>query len=327
MRAIRLRHWIAFALAVIAAAGSTAWPLLRRGGSTGPQVELTRAECGRVAAKEPRTASDEVVVVDVRNVGDTEVEPGLALTVLQAAPDRGLSATEPLGRTVGSRMLASSLAPGRASSVVIRIETPIDPCDGRTRVAAAGVSATAQRASVNPSPYVEDFAALAPAALATLVNQAGARATWRMDEGYLEARGGGGVLFSPAEWEDYDAEVSLIFPDGVDNDAAILFRAKDAVNWYQLRVDSSRVRLMALVEGRLRTVASAEFAAIRSGSWHRLKVEVRGTRVSGYVDDMLVLQYNNLQLAAGAVGVMQDDVRVRYDDVVIRPIIGAARRR
>jgi Domain of Unknown Function (DUF1080) len=321
-----LRRWVGIltALCLVAVASLI---VIRRSGPTEPRVVLVHTECGRAISAGPKDAAVDVVVVEVRNVGETAVDPSLVLTAVELPSQRGDGPSGPVGRTLGARALGFFLALGASASVAIRLEDAKDACDERVQAVAAGASATTSAVTVNPATFIQDFDSVAPAALTTLENQARSRATWSIADGHLEAHGGGGALFSPQAWEDYDAEVNIMFPDGADNDAAILFRANDARNWYQMRIDASRVRLMAFVEGRLRTTATAEFAGVRPGRWHRLKVEVRGTAVKGYVDGALLLRYNGVQLAAGAVGVMQDDVRVRYADLVVRPIIGVARRR
>lgn len=163
-------------------------------------------------------------------------------------------------------------------------------------------------------PFVEDFNDGVADGAFEFGNQVGSRATWIVKDNYYEADMGGGVAFGDPRWVNYDAEVSVFFPEGTHNDAALAFRVVDEKNWYQFRAKAGHARILSRIGDAVTTHAEVPVDIV-GNRWYRFRVEVRGKTVRALLDGQLIMTFDDLKLHRGRVGMMQDGVRVRYDDL------------
>lgn len=261
-----------------------------------------------------------VVVAEVLNDGRATAWAGTPITAFDDVNGNAKfdAATD---RMLGTGRLAAPLRAGGVATVLIRIALPPDATAARRVRVGADVSDTAAPIAVEAPPefFAEDFGRPPLPRSMAVANQDGYTTHWRHEDEALEADGGGGLLLWTVRRPDYDVEVKVSFPASVSNDAGLLFAARDANHWHQLRVDAERVRLIALDRGRLQTLAETPTEGQRARRWYTLKVQVRGVVVRGFVDGMLVIEHRGVTDPLGAAGVMQDRVRARYDDFVVRP--------
>ena len=94
------------------------------------------------------------------------------------------------------------------------------------------------------------------------------------------------VIADEGSFKDLDISVKFKAVAGqVDRAAGLVFRLKDANNYYIVRANAleSNYRLYHVVKGRRVQFAGANFK-VASGEWHELRVECVGDRITCYYD-------------------------------------------
>lgn len=124
-------------------------------------------------------------------------------------------------------------------------------------------------------------------------------------------------------WADYAYEAKTRM--GItDANAGIVFRVKDANNYYMYRVNSSnqKLELYKSVNGQLTLAASTPFTAVEK-QWYTVKAVVQGNKISCYVDGQLKMEWTNAatELTTGGVGFRTTSAGVHFDDVKVSPIV------
>jgi hypothetical protein len=297
-----------------------------------PHLAIVFVDRGRRMPAVRGPARSDVFVVGMVNAGDVSTGAGTAVIVFD---DRNASGAfeERVDHLLGEHVVSEALSPGATATLLVSSnELPADWRKARVSAVTRAAPSLEQgeaagKASLcncqESSYFVNDFDGEAFSALAPQPNQTGQNTRWRETNGYLEADGGGGVTMAEMTADDFSVEVKVQFPNGATNDAGVVFGLRGAYNWHQLRVDGRRARLMSFVRGeRMVTHVSSEIA-LRPGWWYTLKAEVRAGGVEGYIDGFKVLTHRGRLATRGAIGVMQDEVRVRYDDLVISPLSAA----
>jgi hypothetical protein len=263
------------------------------------------------------------VVVEVTNPGQRAIPPDAALIAFNDRNRNGAH-DPPNEEIVGQRTLATQVAPGGRMSVPLALSIPANPWSicvagyGGGDRAHGPTPAVGRCLSDEPTVLAERFDGRSLSAFVQVPNQVGQTARWIERSGYLEASGGGGVVASEVAARTLEIEVMLMFPDGASNDAGVVFGVQGAVGWQQLRVDGERMRIIAFVNGRLSTLAS-EPIRLTGRRWYRLKLRVRRDLVEGFLDGAPVIAKRGWFAVSGGFGLMQDGVRVRYDDFIVVP--------
>jgi len=116
-----------------------------------------------------------------------------------------------------------------------------------------------------------------------------------------------------------DLELSVKFKavaGEVDRAAGLVFRLKDANNYYIVRANAleDNYRLYHVINGSRRQFADANFK-VTSGEWHELKVECVGNKIIGYYDGMKKIEAkDNTFQEAGKIGLWTKADSVTYFD-------------
>lgn len=147
--------------------------------------------------------------------------------------------------------------------------------------------------------------------------------------------GGNAVLAQTATDRDFpvallpepalgDMEVQVRFrpiSGKVDASGGIVFRARDARNYYLVRANSleDNFRLYRIEDGRRHQIASTRTKAPSLGAWHTLRVVAVGDHIQGFLNGELLIDHRDSGLAAGRVGLWtKADAVTEFDDLVVR---------
>jgi hypothetical protein len=116
-----------------------------------------------------------------------------------------------------------------------------------------------------------------------------------------------------------DLEVSVKFKavsGDVDQAAGLVFRLKDANNYYTVRANAleNNYRLYHVVAGKRQQFAGANFK-VASGEWHELRVECIGNKITCYYDgDKKIESTDDTFKEAGKIGLWTKADSVTYFD-------------
>ncbi|WFE92917.1 pectinesterase family protein [Micromonospora sp. WMMD987] len=136
-----------------------------------------------------------------------------------------------------------------------------------------------------------------------------------------QARGGTGeakLFAGSASWADQavQARVKPLTLPG-NGMVALLARASGATSYYRLALlVGDQVRLEAVRSGRTTPLGSVSHP-VTVGGWHTLRIEVAGTVVRGWVDDVPVGSGTGTLTATGRIGVQTGNATARFDDVLV----------
>ncbi|MBI5369534.1 MAG: PDZ domain-containing protein [Planctomycetes bacterium] len=129
---------------------------------------------------------------------------------------------------------------------------------------------------------------------------------------------------------DIDLAVKFKAVSGkVDQAAGLVFRLRDANNYYVVRANSleNNLRLYKVEDGRRRQFAGADFE-VKSGVWHDLRVSVKGDRFEVWLDGTSRIKAQDGTFDKGLCGLWTKADSVTYfDDIKIgysSPTPGAA---
>jgi hypothetical protein len=116
-----------------------------------------------------------------------------------------------------------------------------------------------------------------------------------------------------------DLELSVKFKavaGEVDRAAGLVFRLKDANNYYIVRANAleDNYRLYHVINGSRRQFAGANFK-VTSGEWHELKVECAGNKIICYYDTVKKIEAKDDTFKeAGKIGLWTKADSVTYFD-------------
>jgi len=118
-------------------------------------------------------------------------------------------------------------------------------------------------------------------------------------------------------FKDFDLSVKFKTVSGeVDRIAGLVFRLKDANNYYVAQVNAleDKCRLYHVVAGKKHPFAGANFA-LSSGEWHELRVECIGDKIICYFDGVRKIEATDETFRdAGKVGLWTKADSVTYFD-------------
>lgn len=159
---------------------------------------------------------------------------------------------------------------------------------------------------------------------------------WKFAEGKWERRKSGDstVLAQTAETQPWavavledrkfgDVDVTVRFrPISGKEDASggIIFRAKDAKNYYIVRANSleDNYRLYTMTDGKRKQLASTKVDPPKLGGWHTMRVVARGSKIQTYLDGKLQIDYDDKTYSEGFVGLWtKADAITEFDDLEI----------
>ena len=125
------------------------------------------------------------------------------------------------------------------------------------------------------------------------------------------------LIADEGSFQDLDLSVRFKAVSGsVDRAAGLVFRLKDANNYYVVRANAleNNYRLYHVVNGRRRQFAGANFK-VTSGDWHELRVEAAGNKITCYYDGNKKIEATDDTFKdAGKVGLWTKADSVTYFD-------------
>jgi hypothetical protein len=132
------------------------------------------------------------------------------------------------------------------------------------------------------------------------------------------------VAFTAPELKDLRLSVHCKPVSGkVDQACGLIFRVKDADNYYVSRANAleNNVRLYHVLRGK-RVQFAGWNGKVTSGVWHELAVEAQGDRFQVFFDGKQVIDaHDNTFLDAGKFGVWTKADSVTYfDDLTVQPM-------
>ena len=128
------------------------------------------------------------------------------------------------------------------------------------------------------------------------------------------------ALAGPPTWKDVDvrATASNTGDTGSGSAVAVLARAQDGGSHYALVVrDANKVELRRVVGGRATVLARVPFAAAQDRAF-AVRLVVKGSTLSGYVDGVLLVSATDTTFAAGRAGVGTVNATATFDAVSVR---------
>ena len=118
-----------------------------------------------------------------------------------------------------------------------------------------------------------------------------------------------------------DVDVAVKFrPISGKEDASggILFRARDAKNYYLVRANAleDNFRLYTMKDGSRGQIASAKVGAPKLGEWHSMRVVAKGSKIQAYLDGKLLIDHDDKTYSEGYVGLWtKADSVTEFDDL------------
>ena len=159
---------------------------------------------------------------------------------------------------------------------------------------------------------------------------------WKFAAGKWERRKSGGstVLAQTAETQPWavailedqkfaDVDVSVRFrPVSGKEDASggIIFRAKDAKNYYIVRANAleDNFRLYTMKDGGRNQLASAKVEEPKLGEWHTMRIVAKGLKIQAYLNGKLKIDHEDKTYADGYVGLWtKADSVTEFDDLEV----------
>src|SRR5262245_50137879 len=108
----------------------------------------------------------------------------------------------------------------------------------------------------------------------------------------------------------------------IDQGAGILFNLKPNGDYLTIRANclEDNLVLWKVEKGRRSSVKWIRNTPTASGQWHDLKVRIAGTKVEGYLDGKLYLEYQLPQPVSGRIGLWSKaDSRMYFSDLTVTP--------
>ena len=129
------------------------------------------------------------------------------------------------------------------------------------------------------------------------------------------------AIADEASFQDLDLAVKFKAVSGeVDRAAGMVFRLKDANNYYIVRANAleNNYRLYRVVSGNRQQIAGAN-VKVASGEWHELRVECVGNRISCFYDGEKKIESSDDTFKdAGKVGLWTKADSITYfDDLTV----------
>lgn len=150
-----------------------------------------------------------------------------------------------------------------------------------------------------------------------------AAGTWQRRAGVLvqsaETQPWALALLEERRFADLDVTVRFRPISGrEDASGGILFRARDAKNYYVVRANAleDNFRLYTVKEGARVQIAGAAVAAPKLGDWHVLRVVAKGRKIQASLNGRLLIDHEDGSFADGYIGLWtKADSVTEFDDL------------
>ena len=204
-------------------------------------------------------------------------------------------------------------------------------------VALAGTAAWAEEGKERAFKFSKDDLGKVPAGWKAEQTGKGEGCVWKVvaDEtapsksGYAlaqTAKSPGGVfnicVAEDTRYKDVELSVSFKAVAGEsDQGGGFVWRYKDHDNYYTCRMNplEDNYRVYKVVDGKRTQVGAKEGVKVKAGEWHKLKVEVKGNKMQGYLDGEKLWEItDDTYKDAGKVGLWSKaDAQTHFDELVI----------
>ena len=141
---------------------------------------------------------------------------------------------------------------------------------------------------------------------------------WPEDYRLIQDEGRGMLIQGTREWSDY--QVSAAITPHMVAATGIGARVQGLRRYYALLLDrNATARLIKALDGET-VLATAPFAW-QFGQTYTLRLQVRGARLQGWIDDRMLfdVEDHDRPLAGGGVALICEEGRVAVEDVAVRP--------
>ncbi|SNY52737.1 pectate lyase [Paractinoplanes atraurantiacus] len=142
----------------------------------------------------------------------------------------------------------------------------------------------------------------------------GSKALRQADNGSELAR----FFAGDTSWTDYSVQASVrpltLASSGAS--AGIAARASGSHEFERLVLASGTARLEEVKGSAVTVLGSLALPAAGSG-WHKLRLDVSGKRVTGYVDGKVVGDVSTAKLTKGRIGLLTVDASASFDDISV----------
>jgi len=130
------------------------------------------------------------------------------------------------------------------------------------------------------------------------------------------------ILLEDKQYENIDISVDFKPISGqIDASGGIVFRAKDADNYYIVRANAleNNYRLYTFVNGMRSQIASATVNPPSIGKYHTMRVVALGTHIQAYLDGKLYIDHQDKTFAKGYTGLWtKADSVTAFDNFMIK---------
>ncbi len=132
------------------------------------------------------------------------------------------------------------------------------------------------------------------------------------------------IPFRPSQWTDSEADSTQKFNIRYIVGAGIVFRMKDANNYYMFRLAGEEGAVLGrMIDGRwnetdlcnprVRDLLHGHRLGFREDNWYRLKVEAYGSRLQAYINDEPVCSVTDNTFSLGQVGLVTFKAAADFD--------------
>jgi hypothetical protein len=130
------------------------------------------------------------------------------------------------------------------------------------------------------------------------------------------------ALWPAQRWADVEASVRFRPISGrVDASGGLVFRARDARNYYIVRANSleDNFRLYTVKDGNREQIAGTTIVPPALGAWHSLRVVALGARIQAWLDGTLLIDHEDRSFDVGHVGLWtKADAVTEFDDLEVK---------
>ena len=130
------------------------------------------------------------------------------------------------------------------------------------------------------------------------------------------------ILLEEKQYETVDISVDFKPLSGqIDASGGIVFRAKDADNYYIVRANAleNNYRLYTFINGMRSEIASATVTPPSMGQYHTMRVVALGTHIQAYLDGKLYIDHQDKTFTKGYVGLWtKADSVTSFDSFILR---------
>ncbi|GAA4595957.1 hypothetical protein BJY16_001858 [Actinoplanes octamycinicus] len=130
------------------------------------------------------------------------------------------------------------------------------------------------------------------------------------------------VFAGESSWTDYSVQAKVKGGNLGTGLAGVAARASGSSTMYRLALlGTGKAELQAVKGSAVSVLGSAAVRGVTS--WHTLRIDVAGSRITGYVDGTAIGSGTGSLPGAGRIGLVTSRASASFDDVSVNPVSGA----